>query len=253
MVGVHLGQGDDREHAENQDLGAQQELLDARRELDPAVADPRHHGDPQHGRGHDRGGRFGEFCETEELERIDAGDVRQRGHHEHVGQKDRPAVHPSDPRSESARRPGECRARVGVSPVQAPIGAGDQQHRHERDEQDRRRVYPHPLNRHDESERRRQRIGRRRRGDADDQVREVADRVFLQALVHHLARRFEVWFPGGADTGHGANPLCRRPPVAGRPRRSSCDRYKQSEARLGRLRRKHKGRNRQQVAIRLSI
>ena len=95
-----------------------------------------------------------------------------------------PFIQPID-RPERARGPRERRARVGVGAVEVFVGRGDEQHRDERHEQHRRGVHADALDGDDEAERRRERVGGRRRGDADDDVREVADRVFLQPLVHH--------------------------------------------------------------------
>ena len=46
MPAVDLRERDYREDAEDQHLGAQQNLLDSCRELDTAIADPGHHSDP---------------------------------------------------------------------------------------------------------------------------------------------------------------------------------------------------------------
>ena len=185
MAAVDLDERHHREQPEDEDLGAEQELLDARRELDAAVADPGHDRDPQHRGDDDRRFGFAEFGEAEELEGVDRRDRRQRGHHDHVGEEDRPAVHPARHRAERARDPRERRARVGVGAVEVFVGRGDQQHRDERHEHHRGRVHADALDGDDEPQRRRQRVGRRRGGDPDHDVGEVADRVFLQALVHH--------------------------------------------------------------------
>ena len=72
MVGVDLDERDDREHAQDRDLGAEQELLDARRELDAAIADPGHQPDPNDRGDDDRGSDSPQFGEAEQLEGVDA-------------------------------------------------------------------------------------------------------------------------------------------------------------------------------------
>jgi hypothetical protein len=101
MAAVDLDERDHREQPEDEDLGAEQRLLDARRELDAAVADPGHQRDPQDRGDDDRGFGFAEFGEAEELEGVDRRDVRQRGHHDQVREEDRPAVHPARHRTEA--------------------------------------------------------------------------------------------------------------------------------------------------------
>ena len=170
--------------------------------LDAAIADPRHQRDPHDRPDDDRRFGFAEFAEAEELERVDGRDVRQRSHHDHVGEEDRPPVHPARHRAERARDPRERRARVGVGAVEVFVGRGDQQHRDECHEHYRRGVHTDAFDRHDKPERRRQRVGRRRRGDADDDVREIADRALLQTLVHHPGLFGRSPRCGCADSGH---------------------------------------------------
>ena len=187
-AGVGLHERDDREHGEDRDLRAEQEQLDAGRELDPAVADPRHQRDP-----HDRAagviriarGRRRRRSSSRPARSVYCGsrDHRQGGHHEHVGDEDRPAVDPADPRAERARRPGERRPAVGIGAVHVLVGERDQEHRDEGDEQDRRGLHSHALHGDDESEGRGERIGGRGRSDADDDVRGVAERTGLQPLL----------------------------------------------------------------------
>ena len=201
MFSVDLHQCHHGEETENRDLGAEQELLDTCRELDAAIANPGHQRDPQD-RGSDDGTfRVGGRFPAKELVAVHRRYLSERGHHDHVGQEDRPAVDPAGCWTQSACRPRERGARVRVGAVQIFVGSCDQQHRHERDEQHRGRVHANPAHGDDHPERRRQRVGRRRRGHADHDVRQVADRVFLQPLVHH-ARLFRRSWCGCADGGH---------------------------------------------------
>ena len=92
------------------------------------------------------------------------------------------------PGPEGARRPRERRAGVGIGPVQVAVAERDENDRHEGGEQDAGRVRRDTGVGNDEPERRCERVGGRRRGNADDDVRDVADRAFFQALVHRLKR-----------------------------------------------------------------
>ena len=64
------------------------------------------------------------------------------------------------------------------------------------------RVHADALDHDDEAERGRERVGGSRRGDADDDVREVADRALFQALVHD---------PGGCRVSMRMRRRCRWP------------------------------------------
>ena len=92
-----------------------------------------------------------------------------------------PPIQP-ERRPHRPRDPRERRAAVRVRAVHVVVRRGDQQHRDERHEQDRGRLQADARHRDDEPERRRQRVARRRRGDADDEVGHEAERVRLQPL-----------------------------------------------------------------------
>ena len=222
VAGVDLDQRGYREHREDHHLEAQQQLLDARGELDAAIADPAHQHDPEH-RSHERGALVGFGpVPAEELEGVDRGDVGERGHHEQVGEEDRPAVEPAGGGPEGAGGPGERGAGVGVGAVEVFVGRGDQQHRDERHQQHRRGVDADALVEHDEAQRGRERVRGRGRGDPDHDVRQVADRVFLQPLVDH-ALPLGGSRCGCADGGHllllsGLWQKLRRLPAAGKGR-----------------------------------
>ncbi len=180
---VDLGEGDRREQAQRRDLGGQQEVLGARRELDPDVTDPGHHDDPDRGDDADVEQVGGGGVQAEEQERVDAGDVGEGRHHDDVGDDDRPARQPAEPRPHRPGHPGEAGAAVGVGPVHVVVGGRDQQHRDEGDEHHGRGVEAHPVDRDDEAQGRGEAVPGRRRGDADDQVGELAEGAGLQALV----------------------------------------------------------------------
>ncbi len=126
---------------------------------------------------------------AEQLEGVVARHRGQAGHHEHVGDDDRPAALPAEPRAHRARHPGERRAAVRVGPVHVVVGGGDAGHREERHQHHRGRVHAQTRDRGDEPERRRQAVGRRGRGHSDHDVRDERDRVLLQALVLDLNAR----------------------------------------------------------------
>ena len=67
-------------------------------------------------------------------------DVGQRADDEHAGHHDRPAADPAEPRAHRPGHPAERCATVGVHPVEVEERGGDERHRHERRQQDARRV-----------------------------------------------------------------------------------------------------------------
>ena len=60
----------------------------------------------------DRGGVGGQVVQPEQQEPVDAGDLRQRRHHDDVGGHDRPAGQPAGVRPEGLGDPGETGAAV---------------------------------------------------------------------------------------------------------------------------------------------
>ena len=185
VAGVDLDQGDDREQRQGDDLGRQQADLGAGRELDPDHHDRGHDRDPEDAdRGH-RDGRFGRRRPAEELEAVEAGDLGQVGHHDDVGDDDRPAGDPAQLRAHRLGHPGEAGAAVGVGFVQVVVAAGDEEHRDEADQQDRRRLQGDRGG--DEAEGRGEAVSGGGGGDADDDAGDEADRVLLQPLVFNAA------------------------------------------------------------------
>ena len=183
---VDLYQGHDRKKRQRDDLDRQQDPLRGRRELDPDVTDPGHHGDPDRGDDADREERVRGAVPVEQQEGVLAGDVGERRHHDDVRDDDRPAGDPARARPHRARHPGEARAAVRVGPVHVVVGRRDQEHRDERDDHHGGRVHAHAVDRDDESQRGGEAVGRRHRGDRDDEVRQVADGVGLEALAAGL-------------------------------------------------------------------
>ena len=175
---VDLDQGDDREQRQGEDLRRQQADLGAGRELDPDHHDRGHDHDPDHA--DDRHGRR-RGVDSEQLEAVEAGDLRQVGHHDDVGDDDHPAGDPAELRAHRLGHPGEAGAAVGVGFVQVVVAAGDQEHRDEADQQDRRRLQGDRGG--DEAERRGEAVAGGGGGDADDDAGDEADRVLLQPLV----------------------------------------------------------------------
>ena len=181
VVHVNRDQGDDGEDHQRHELHAEQVPLGARRELDPAIADPGHDDDP--GDPDDRHPERRGCGPAEQLEGVVAGDRGEARHHEHVGDDDRPAALPAEPRAHRPGHPGERRAAVRVGAVHVVVGRRDARHREERDEDHGRRLQPQTADRGDEAQRGREAVARRGRGDADDDVGDERDRVLLQALV----------------------------------------------------------------------
>ena len=195
---VDLDQSHDREGGQRQHLHRQQDPLGGSRELDAHVTDPCHHGDPDSRHDAHRQQRVGSAVPLDQQERVLAGDVGEGGHDDDVRDHDRPAGEPAHLRPHRTRHPGEARAAVRVGAVHVVVGRGDEEHRDERDDHHRGRVHPHAVDGDDEAERRREAVGGRHRGDGDDEVRQVADRVRLQALAARLGPRRH----GGGRTLH---------------------------------------------------
>ena len=180
---VNLGERDRREQAQCRDLGGEQEVLGASRELDADVADRGHHDDPDCGDDADVEKVGRSRVESEEQERVDPGDVGESRHDDDIGDDDRPAGEPAEPRPHRPGHPGEAGAAVRVGPVHVVVGGGDQQHRDEGDDHHGRRVEPHPVDRDHEPERCREAVSRRGRRHADHQVGHPAEGACLQALL----------------------------------------------------------------------
>ena len=134
-----------------------------------------------------RGGRCGGGVPAEEQEGVEAGDLRQVRHHDHVGDDDRPAGDPAELRPHRLGHPGEAGAAVRVGFVHVVVAGGDQEHRDEGEQQDRRRLQGDGGG--DEAEGRGEAVAGSGRGDADDDAGDEADRVLLQPLVAAARRR----------------------------------------------------------------
>ena len=178
---VHLDERHEREDAQDDHLGAEQEPLRLGRRLDADVADPGHDHDPEHAEGERPPLAVREAVGAEQVERVLAGDLGQVRHHDHVGGDDAPAAHPAQVRPHRPRHPREGGAAVGVGPVQVVVGRGDEEHRHEREQHDRRRLQADDG--HDEPEAGREAVAGRGRRDADDDARDEAERPGLQPLL----------------------------------------------------------------------
>ena len=113
--------------------------------------------------------------------RVEAGDLGQVRHHDDVGDDDRPAGDPAELRAHRLGHPGEAGAAVRVGFVHVVVAAGDQEHRDEADQQDRRRLQGDRGG--DEAEGRGEAVAGGGGGDADDDAGDEADRVLLQPLV----------------------------------------------------------------------
>ncbi len=178
---VDLDQRDHGQQPEDPELDRDQRLLHSRTELDPSVGDPGHQRDERDRGKHQGKRRARGAVPSEQQEQVLAGDLRQRRHHDHVGNEDREPGHPAEPRTERPGDPGKARAAVRVGAVQRPIGQRDAEHRHERDEQHRRRVGADAGDRDQQAQRGRHRVGGRSRRDADHDVGQESDRTRLQA------------------------------------------------------------------------
>ena len=160
-------QGYDGEEQERADLGDDQDVLEVGRELGAYDAHGRHRDDDDHGEQRDRHLRAGEAVETEEQVGVACSHVGQRPHDQDAGNADGPAPDPTGPRSHGPRHPRERRAAVLVGAVHVVESGGHEEHRYERSQQNRRRL--HTDGDHHQPDDGRQRVGRRRRGYADDQ------------------------------------------------------------------------------------
>ena len=144
--------------------------------------------------------------QSEQQEGVEAGDLGQVGHHDHVGDDDRPAGEPAELRAHRLRHPGEAGAAVRVGVVHVVVAGGDQEHRHEADQQDRRRLEGDRGG--DEAEGGGEAVAGGGRGDADDDAGDEPDRVLLQPLVAtaghaggSLIRRGRMWEPLRSPSG----------------------------------------------------
>ena len=141
-TGEEVPERRDDEDRESEVLDREQHVLDALAELDAAPADPGHEGDEDDARRrHERHVLRKQRVLGAAHDRVDgspevgAGDLREVGEHDYAGQRHAPAAHPPYPGAERLGRPGERRPAVGYLVVQLAVGEGDEQHRHERDDE----------------------------------------------------------------------------------------------------------------------
>ena len=132
---ANSGQGDD--------LGPEQADLGAGGELDPDHHDRGHHRDPDHADQGHRRRSIPRPVPADQLVGVEAGDLGQVGHHDDVGDDDRPAGDPAQLRAHRLGYPGEAGAAVRVGFVQVVVAAGDEEHRDEAHHQDRRGLEGH--------------------------------------------------------------------------------------------------------------
>ena len=181
-----LDQRGDRQHGQHHQLDAQQDLLEVGGDLDPPVTDVGHHHDPQHAdQQHPAAGRVRpDALGVEQQEPVLAGHLGQARHDQDVGGDDPPAARPSRPRAERARRPRERGAAVGVGLVQLAVADRAEQHGHEREDGDGRRLQPDEADH--EHQRRGDAVGRRDGGGRDDGGGDQPKGARLEALVDLL-------------------------------------------------------------------
>ena len=199
----HLVERHAREQQQRADLREDQDVLEARRQVGAEHADQRHAGDDHERQDRHRGLRVRGAVGPDQDVEVARGDVGERADDQDAGGADRPAAHPAGPRPERAGHPGERRAAVLVGLVHVVEGRGDEEHRHEGREQDRRRL---DAGQHDhDADDGGERVGRGRRGQPDHQRVDEADRVLLEARL--LLGKDGV---GGGWLGHVARQLTGR-------------------------------------------
>ena len=118
---------------------------------------------------------------AEQLEGVEARDLRQVRHHDHVGDDDRPAAHPARARAHRLGHPREGGAAVRVGAVHVVVGRAMQSIG--RNATIMIAGAWKPTTRGDEAQRRRQAVAGRGRRDADHHVREERDRAGLELRV----------------------------------------------------------------------
>ncbi len=182
-----LPQGCDDEDREGCVLDGEQDVLDLLADLDSAPAHPRHRRDEDDsGDGHE-GDIFGEQRvlgraddPVDQRPEVDAGDLSEVREHDHARDRHTPPAHPSHPRPERLRAPGECGPAVRHCIVELAVREGDEQHRDEREYERDRRLSPDGED--DESQGRNERVHGRGRGEADDGGAPKPQRSCLQTF-----------------------------------------------------------------------
>ena len=208
VTAEHPDEGRDRHDQQHDELDGQQRLLEVGRDLDAAVADIGHRGDPQDpdqqhpaagGVAADRAVRA-----LDEEEHVLPGHLGQAGHDQDVGRQDGPAAGPAGFRPERPRGPDEGGPAVGIGLVQLAEADRAQEHRHERQHGDERGFQPDGADH--EKQRRGQAVGRGGRGHADDHAGHQAQGAGLEPLGPGLLAGQQVRTKGG----HGS-PSCQSP------------------------------------------
>jgi hypothetical protein len=190
VAAVDLRQREQCEPDEREHLDAEQGVLEAGRDLDAAVADVGHHGDPDDPghRAPERARR--EVVEAEEAVGVGACDLREVRHHDDVGDDDAPPAEPPRAGAEGPGGPGERRAAVGLRLVELGVGDRDEVHRDERHHHDQRGLHSDDavavLDDDDVAQARRKAVGRRRGGDTHDDAAQQAERTALETFALRL-------------------------------------------------------------------
>jgi len=155
------------EHREHDQLNREQHLLEARGQLDAAVADVGHRRDPQHAdeQHPPAAGVATDAFGVEQQKDVLAGDLRQARHHQQVGGDDAPPAHPPGAGPEGAGGPGEGDPAIRHRLVQLGKTDGHEQDRDEGNDDDHGGLQADSGD--DETQRGGQAVGRRRRGDPD--------------------------------------------------------------------------------------
>ena len=201
---AHFYERPDREHRQHRQLDAEKGLLEVGRDLDADVADRRHGDDPRHADEQypDARGVVPDARGVEEVEQVLAGHLGQARHDEDVSGDDAPAAEPAGLRAERPRRPRESGAAVRVGLVELVVADRDEVHRDEGEDRDDRRLQADGDD--DEAERRRQAVGRRRRGHPDHHARDEPERSGLQPFLCRTITGQAIW-----TRDHGSSPFRR--------------------------------------------
>ena len=180
VVRVHLDQGDGCEDQQCRDLKERQHVLQTSGQLRTDHADRRHRGDDPYGEQGDSDLRAGGSVRADQHEEVPRSDVCEGANDEDPGRRHRPAADETGVGAHRAGHPGERCPGVRIGTVHVEERAGDQEHGDERGEHGRRGL--HSDDDHERPEYRSQRVGGRRRRQADRQPVDEADRVRLQSL-----------------------------------------------------------------------
>ncbi len=184
---VRLDEGVDSEDHQHHELDREQHVLNPRRDLDAPVADVGHDHDPDHAGDRAPEDAVGQTVRTHQAIAVRAGDLGEIRHHDDVRRDDAPAAEPACLRPECPRCPGERRPAVRFGLVELGVGNGDEIHRDEREQHDRRCLDPDDAVtvRHDDdvAEAGGQAVCGSGRCDADDHARKQTESSLLQPFL----------------------------------------------------------------------